>query len=279
MDRFYATAPAEPQALAAANRPQSHAAFRASERLIARVGQLLEHETAGVSPALLADLHEAAQQLGSLATRTALYVDLDRDLALTYRRDATEDVAVATRSARRVLAAEARWVARAHRRERDLHLDLDEVDLAVPAHDLAMLCREALDNAFRYSEAGVPVTVRGSLTIDDDYRLSIVDEGVGIVGADTPVPAGLGLTLVRRLAQRYNAPLDVESAPGRGTRLSVDLPAADKEEPAAETSFTASDVDVSSYRVTEHVLRTRPAGEGPSTPSVYRIKRLFDRAS
>lgn len=271
-------ASAAPGAPAAANRPQSRAAYQASERLISRIGQLLEYEAAAASPALLADLHEAAQRLSSVATRSALYVDLDRDLALT-AHGANEDATASTPAASRVLAAEARWVARAHRREQDLHLDLDDGHLGVPAHDLTTLCREALDNAFRYSEAGVPVTVRGALTLDGDYRLSLIDEGVGIVGACGPVPAGLGLTLVRRLAQRYDAPLDVESAPGQGTRLSVDLPVWPEADEGDAAAVAVPEVGELSYRVTEHVFRTQPADDEEVARPVYRIKRLFDHAS
>ncbi len=97
-------------------------------------------------------------------------------------------------------------------------------------------------NAVRYNRPGGSVTIT-SITDDDGVTLAVGDTGPGIppelverlfvpfdrLGADTgPEPgAGLGLVLARGLVEAMEGRLDVRSAPGRGTTVTVRLPRAD----------------------------------------------------
>jgi len=107
---------------------------------------------------------------------------------------------------------------------------------------LGQILRNLLANAVKFTERG---EVRLSATPDGDHvRVTVADTGIGIPGDALPklwdefyrVPQpdgrqadgfGLGLSIVRRLGDLIGARLAIESAPGVGTRVHVDLPLAE----------------------------------------------------
>ena len=112
--------------------------------------------------------------------------------------------------------------------------------------DLGQLCRNLLSNAIRYTAPGGRVTVRLDRE-DDRIRLQVEDTGIGIPEAELPrvfeefyraanardrVPTGtgLGLAIVRSVAEQHGGTVEVASEAGRGTRFTVELPAADAAE-------------------------------------------------
>jgi signal transduction histidine kinase len=108
--------------------------------------------------------------------------------------------------------------------------------------DLGQLCRNLLSNAIRYTGRGGRVSVELERA-GDRIRLRVEDTGIGIpegelaqvfgefyraANARDRVPAGtgLGLAIVRSVAEQHGGTVDVESELGRGTRFTVELPAA-----------------------------------------------------
>jgi len=99
--------------------------------------------------------------------------------------------------------------------------------------------RNLLENALRYTKTGailLGVRRRGGLV-----RIDVIDTGIGIPadrradifeefvqvgnpGRDLGLGLGLGLAIVARLAALMGAEIDVDSAPGRGSRFSLALP-------------------------------------------------------
>ncbi|MGI8645347.1 MAG: sensor histidine kinase [Nocardioides sp.] len=103
-----------------------------------------------------------------------------------------------------------------------------------------------LDNAAKWSPPGG--VVRVSL---EDGRLLVDDDGPGIAAADLPrvfdrfyrsevarsMPgSGLGLSIVRQVAERHSGTVHAGAAPGGGARLSMSLPGSPEPEEAAEPS-------------------------------------------
>jgi signal transduction histidine kinase len=88
--------------------------------------------------------------------------------------------------------------------------------------ELVSIAREALSNTVRHADASlatIEVTSTGG-----EVRLVIADDGIGF---DAGAPAGQGhqgLGNMRRRAESLGARIEVESAPGRGTRIIVTLP-------------------------------------------------------
>ncbi len=96
-------------------------------------------------------------------------------------------------------------------------------------------------NAVRCEADGGEVTVTAGRRDDGGVALVIQDTGVGLAAEDIPRAlepfvqvrgvtardsggAGLGLPLSKRLAELHDGRLEIESAPGEGTRVRVTLP-------------------------------------------------------
>jgi signal transduction histidine kinase len=132
----------------------------------------------------------------------------------------------------------ARQQAQEFGRPEDLDLELRDVALPMSCDYLSKVVDELLQNAFKFSEPGTPVSV--SLAASEDVaQLAVSDMGRGMsaeeisqIGAFMQFGRrnleqqglGLGLTIARRLAGLYSGDVNVQSAAGEGTRVVVQLP-------------------------------------------------------
>ena len=139
--------------------------------------------------------------------------------------------------------AVAMHAANAAERGVDLGLATSEpVTVHGDAASLAILLRNLVDNAVRYTPAGGRVDVAARLQ-DGAPQLSVSDTGPGIPAEDRErvfdrfyrVPgsgesgSGLGLAIARRIAELHAARIVLEDAPGGGLRASVAFPAAQRQ--------------------------------------------------
>ncbi|EHR71681.1 PAS domain S-box [Burkholderiales bacterium JOSHI_001] len=103
---------------------------------------------------------------------------------------------------------------------------------------LAQVLRNLLSNAYKYSPAGGAVQVRLGQQ-DGEVALAVCDQGMGMspdqvarvcerfYRADTSgniAGTGLGMSIVKEIVQLHGGRLLIDSAPGRGTTVSVRLP-------------------------------------------------------
>ena len=131
-------------------------------------------------------------------------------------------------------------VARVRRRAVDKTFDVETVSWEVygEAPALERAVTNLLDNAAKWGPPGSTVTVR--LTAHDGVgRLTVDDQGPGIAEADresvfdrfwraeesrTMPGSGLGLSIVRQVADRHSGRVSALEAPGGGARLVLELP-------------------------------------------------------
>ena len=119
-------------------------------------------------------------------------------------------------------------VMRAHAVE-GIHLDLQvdtwptSVDVAMPAGLVVNeLLTNALKHAFEGRDGGV-ITLH-SATEPTGCRILIADDGVGLPqGYSWPHQGKLSALIVRSLLQNAGATMDVQSAPGKGMRVTIKL--------------------------------------------------------
>ncbi|RMY98689.1 hypothetical protein D0864_04295 [Hortaea werneckii] len=102
------------------------------------------------------------------------------------------------------------------------------------------LVTNIVGNALKYTKSGVVTVSLGVQNGDDDsgiVRFSVQDTGIGMsqqfLATDLFTPykqadfnlagTGLGLSIVKEICKQVHAHLDVQSEPGRGTRVSLDV--------------------------------------------------------
>jgi signal transduction histidine kinase len=94
---------------------------------------------------------------------------------------------------------------------------------ATPAvgENLVFIAQEAVSNAVRH---GHPSRVNVTLEyLDNAVRLEVEDDGCGFELRDA-APGHYGLTGMRERAEHLQGRLDINSAPGRGTRIATVVP-------------------------------------------------------
>ncbi len=183
---------------------------------------------AGLPPQARAELlDDVRAQIEEMTTLIGDLVELARDEPLTHVVEPVD-----------VPELVDRVVARVRRRAPGLTFDVDTESWYVVGEGpgLERAVTNLLDNAAKWSPPGGTVTVRlsgGTLVVDD--------EGPGIAEVDRPhvfdrfyrskesrgmIGSGLGLSIVRQVADRHSGTVEVDVAPGGGTRMSLWLPGA-----------------------------------------------------
>lgn len=131
-------------------------------------------------------------------------------------------------------------------KKKDLLLDIriDGEPMAMADRDrVAQILINLLDNAVKFTLAGGTVQVSASSHPDHTVCLHVTDTGPGIPAQDLPRlterfyrvdkarsreigGTGLGLAIVKHLVQLHNGTLQIDSQVGKGTTVTVCLPAA-----------------------------------------------------
>jgi two-component system, OmpR family, sensor histidine kinase MprB len=180
------------------------------------------------------DLPEAERQevLDRLVAQVAELGDLVANVTELARGESAitmpEDVEL------HIAAAACLQVARRYWPDTPFTAELEPVVVFGSAERLQIAIRNLLDNAAKFSPPGAPVILRVSAG-----GLTVQDQGPGIAPADLPhvfdrfyrsrlargVPgSGLGLSIVRQVAESHGGTVQAESVPGRGTLIRLRLP-------------------------------------------------------
>ncbi len=198
-------------------------------------GELLTMDTASYTPAEIAEMATGIVDSGVRLLRLIDHYLLFMQLELTREQNPFPD---AWCDAHTVIQQSARQTAEAHRRESDLLVDVMEAAVTIDADSYRKLVCELVDNAFKFSRPGTPVTVTGRVE-DGMFALRITDQGAGFapdeikrIGAFVQFGrkrreqqgSGLGLVIAKRLAERRGGALEIDSQLDAGTTVCVRIP-------------------------------------------------------
>lgn len=140
-------------------------------------------------------------------------------------------------------------------RDADLHIETDIEDIDLPAPIALLLyhiAREGVMNALKHAQAkNLHISVQPR---DGEVELVLSDDGVGF-DPEAPPPEGhYGLTMMRERARVAGGQIKVDSAPGKGTTVTVRMP----------TSWLSGSSEVSG----PPRPRTRGASRGDASPDI-----------
>lgn len=165
------------------------------------------------------DEHPAAAEVDRLHELTRAALAEMRALIFELRPEALETEGLAQALARQAAAISARTGLA-------VTVEAPAERLALPAdteEHLYRLTLEAVNNAVKHADStGVAVTIRDTGT--GAVEVLVEDDGVGF-DPTRHVAGHLGMSTMRDRARAAGARLDVDSAPGAGTRVRVTLPA------------------------------------------------------
>lgn len=128
--------------------------------------------------------------------------------------------------------------AQIHGRETDLICEMVDQTLPVKAFYVHWLVSEVVENAFKFSERGTPVTIKGEVE-NGDFCLSIHDKGRGmtpaqIQGVDAFVQferhkyeqqgMGLGLKITQLAMEQIQGSIDISSTYNKNTTVNLRIP-------------------------------------------------------
>jgi two-component system NarL family sensor kinase len=142
-----------------------------------------------------------------------------RLLIFELRPPALEEVGLAGALQARLQAVEARGGMQA-----DLKVDGALNEQKIPMHvqaELYHIVQEALNNVLRHADAGHVWVYLGfcGACVCAEVR----DDGRSFVLSEAEESGGLGIQSMRERAQRIGADLSIQSEPGKGTTVRVDL--------------------------------------------------------
>jgi light-regulated signal transduction histidine kinase (bacteriophytochrome) len=110
---------------------------------------------------------------------------------------------------------------------------------------MTQLFQNLLANAIKFRGTQPPVIRVAAAPAEDGYRVSVSDNGIGIDPRfkerifvifqrlhrqDEYAGTGIGLAMCKKIADRHNATIEVESEPGRGAAFNVTLPSQHEED-------------------------------------------------
>lgn len=180
-------------------------------------------------------IHESAMRLHRLIENFLVYsqIELMGHESRTLIGAGTAPIAV-----HEILPEICERVSRAHKREGDLKLVVNEVCLMVPAENLAKVAEEIIDNAFKFSTPGRAVSVNAG-SVNGQFQLTVGDHGRGLrtdqvtrIGPHIQFDrqtyeqqgAGLGLFIAKRITELLGGTISVDSKVGEGTTVTVTFP-------------------------------------------------------
>ena len=203
-------------------------------------GEILSADAATLPPEEIADMgrviHESGKRLERLIENFLIYAQIeilgaDPQKLMALRKKRTDSPA-------KLIERQARSQAQLAGREQDLVLKLQDQPLALSEDYLAKIVDEVVQNAFKFSDSGSPVTVAlsdglGGVTMEiTDHGRGFSTEHITKIGAYMQFDRkmheqqgiGLGLSIAKRLTELHGGTLTISSQRESSTVVTIKLP-------------------------------------------------------
>jgi signal transduction histidine kinase len=203
--------------------------------------EMLAESAAALDPQTIAEMSQeicqSGQRLERLIENFLIYAQLE--IVATDPQSISRLRAAKTIQPAQVVRAAAMAQAEKAGRLEDLRLDLADTPLPMAEDYFRKIVVELVQNALRFSDAGLAVRVRLQATAAD-VELTVRDDGRGFsteqisrVGAYMQFERkmqdeqgfGLGLAIAKKLVELHGGELTIDSNPGIGSTVTVKLPA------------------------------------------------------
>lgn len=185
---------------------------------------------------MLEQIQLSSKRLYRLIVNFLLYAELELLATNQERIQAMRNCQVS--SAKTAIEEQANQEAQLFKREADLQIKLEDASLPIAAGRLKKIIEELIENACKFSLEGTPIHVR-SVIANQQFIMTVSNEGRGMtpeqiarIGAHMQFErklyeqqgSGLGLIIVKRLAELHGGGLAIESVPDEKITVSVSLP-------------------------------------------------------
>jgi len=203
-------------------------------------GEILAAEAATLPAKEVAEMgqviHDSGKRLQRLVENFLIYAQIELLGADAQKINALRQKQ--TRFPAKLIEEHALGQARAANREEDLVLELADQPVPICEDYLAKIVDELVQNAFKFSERGKPVSVTLA-ALPNGVVLAVTDQGRGFstehitkVGAymqfdrkmQEQQGLGLGLVIAKRLTELHGGTLSIQSEHGAATTVAVKLP-------------------------------------------------------
>jgi signal transduction histidine kinase len=187
--------------------------------------------TSGEVSDILTDLHQSSLRLNRTLRNYLLILDLETLAPETLFGS------MSPRQVEESIHAGVKEALQLNKRQDDVTVQVSSCSIAAKPESLHRIVEELVDNACKFSRPGTPLEV----ALSSDGRLTITDQGRGLTKQDinrigafqqfdrtqqAQQGLGLGLVLVQKLADRYQAKVSITSQLGEGTQVEIALPLA-----------------------------------------------------
>ena len=181
-------------------------------------------------------IQKSGERLERLIQNFLMYAELELIATVPERVEGLRNSQ--TSSAASVIETLALFEAKRADRAADLQLELQDSSVQIAKGKLEKIMTELLDNAFKYSKVQTPIRIIAAPDAQN-YVISVTDYGRGMSTADIAQigayrqferklyeqkGSGLGLVIVKRLAELLGGGLIIESTPGKQTKVQVVIP-------------------------------------------------------
>jgi two-component system OmpR family sensor kinase len=179
----------------------------------------------------LADIRGEADRMARMVSQLLILARADAGARVAMEPVPMREIVLAASRHGRSMAGSVRFVP-------DDAAVIDGAIVLGSADYLEQLLLILLDNAFKYTPPPGEVRIQAALE-EHEVRVTVADTGSGIDREDLPhifdrfrrganvdgvTGTGLGLAIARWVAEEHGGRLEVDSAPGRGSRFTLTLP-------------------------------------------------------